>query len=69
MVRVSVDNGHGKEIGSKDKNARLGPTSRDRSIIDFSVVHLYLFGTEHAVILYTMNEDAVTNAGTNGHEK
>ena len=34
---------------------------RDRSIIDFwnSVVHLYLFGTEHAVILYTMNEDAV----------
>ena len=32
---------------------------RDRSIIDFSVVHLYLFRTEHAVILYTMNEDAV----------
>ena len=31
MVRVSVDNvinGHGTEIGSKDKNARLGPTSR-----------------------------------------
>ena len=58
MVRVSVDNGHGTEIGSKDKNARLGPTSRSL-IIDFSVVHLYLFGTEHAVILYTMNEDAV----------
>ena len=26
---------------------------RDRSIIDFRVVHLYLFGTEHAVILYS----------------
>ncbi len=35
---------------------------RDRSIIDFSVVHLYLFGTEHAVILYTMNEDAVMSS-------
>ena len=62
MIRVSVDNGHGTEIGGKDKNARLGPTSHDRSIIDFSVVHLYLFGTEHAVILYTMNEDAVMSS-------
>ena len=28
---------------------------RDRSMIDFSVVHLYLFGTEHAVILYILS--------------
>ena len=35
---------------------------RDRSIIDFSVVHLYLFGTEHAVIVCTMNEDAVMSS-------
>ena len=63
MVRVSVDNvinGHGTEIGSKDKNARLGPTSRSfNHCAGCRVVHLYLFGTEHAVILYTMNEDAV----------
>ena len=58
MVRVSADNGHGTEIGGKDK-MRDWVLLRDRSIIDFSVVHLYLFGTEHAVILYTMNEDAV----------
>ena len=27
----------------------------DRSIIDFSIVHLYLFGTGHAVILYILS--------------
>ena len=51
MVRVYVDNGHGTEIGGKDKNVRLGPTSQSFNKIDFSVVHLYLFGTEHAMIL------------------
>ena len=51
MVRVSVDNGHGTEINGKDKNARLGPISRSLNKIDFSVVHLYLFGTEHAMIV------------------
>ena len=38
-------------ITGKEKNVRLGPTSRSFNKIDFSVVHLYLFGTEHAMIL------------------
>ena len=51
MVRVSVDNGHGMEIGDKYKNVRLGPTSRSFNNIYFSVVHLHLFGTEHVMKL------------------
>ena len=42
---------HGKEIGGKYKMAWLGPNSRSFNKIDLSVVHLYLFGTEHAMIL------------------
>ena len=54
MVRGSVDKGQGTEIGGKDKKSDWG-LHRGRSSIDFSVVHLYLFGTEHAVILYILS--------------